>query len=318
MNTLMWENAATRDNCRLLAARGARLLGPADGIQACGETGAGRMLEPEMIRDLLLQHIRHSKHALPQLPADVSSSFEPPVSPENAANQPHADASPQASLANLHVVITAGPTKEPIDPVRFISNHSSGKMGFALAAAATDRKARVTLISGPVRLDTPPQVDRIDVETAQSMHDAVMHAVRDADIFISVAAVADYKVANAATEKMKKSAAEMTLKLVRNPDILKDVAALPNRPYCVGFAAETQSVETHARAKLNNKRLDMIAANRVAQPGNPVFGSDTNALDVFWGKSDHERIGPAPKTQVAAELLDLVALRLSQAAPTTA
>jgi phosphopantothenoylcysteine decarboxylase/phosphopantothenate--cysteine ligase len=311
MNTLMWQHAATRSNCQLLVERGVTMLGPADGLQACGETGAGRMLEPETIRDLLLHRIRTAGQPLPQLPAGISPSFEAPLTPENAANQPHAGASPAPPIAGLHIVITAGPTREPIDPVRFISNHSSGKMGYALAAAAADRQARVTLISGPVQLATPPQVQRIDVETAEAMHAAVLRSVVDADIFISVAAVADYRVAEVAPEKIKKNDAEMNLQLVRNPDILKAVAALPARPFCVGFAAETESVEAHARAKLHTKKLDMIAANQVAQADNPVFGSDTNSLDVYWGDTGHARILPAPKTQVAAELLDLVAERLA-------
>ena len=186
MNTLMWQHVATRSNCQLLVERGVTMLGPADGLQACGETGAGRMLEPETIRDLLVHRIRTARQPLPQLPAGITPSFEVPQTPENAANQPHAGASPAPPIAGLHIVITAGPTREPIDPVRFISNHSSGKMGYALAAAAASRQARVTLISGPVQLATPPQVQRIDVETAEAMHAAVLRSVADADIFISV------------------------------------------------------------------------------------------------------------------------------------
>ncbi|MCL4143481.1 UNVERIFIED_CONTAM: hypothetical protein GTU68_059834 [Idotea baltica] len=275
MNRLMWSNAATQDNAKTLVSRGITLLGPDEGAQACGETGAGRMLEPEDIRDRIVQYEHHK------------------------------------SLAGLHIVITAGPTVEPIDPVRYITNRSSGKMGFALATAAIKQQAKVTLIAGPVALPTPPNVSRIDVDTAKSMHAAALNAVHGADVFISVAAVADYRVEQVAQEKIKKSDDAMTLTLVRNPDILASIAAMPERPFCVGFAAETEHVEKYARGKLTKKKLDLIAANHVGQPDNPVFGSDTNSLEVFWPSDGHQHIPAAPKKQVAAQLLDIIADRLA-------
>lgn len=279
MNRLMWGNRATQANAQELQQRHITLLGPDEGEQACGETGAGRMLEPDdivaQLSQLMIQEI-----------------------------------TPTTKLAGLHIVITAGPTIEPIDPVRYLTNRSSGKMGFAIADAAVAHGATVTLIAGPVSLSTPAGVKRIDVDTAESMHAAALNAVNQADVFISVAAVADYRVDNVADEKIKKDDDAMTLTLVRNPDILASIAALPNRPFCVGFAAETQHVEKHARGKLQKKNLDLIAANHVGQADNPVFGSDTNSLDVFWQEDGHQHISPASKRQVAAELLDIVAQRL--------
>ncbi len=323
MNRLMWSNAATQENAQTLVLRGVTLLGPDEGAQACGETGAGRMLEPETITDLVIQFVnnetvsklsppqdgtghnnrRHSKQNNNSLPE--SASHNP------AANQPSAYAEHHRSLAGLHIVITAGPTVEPIDPVRYITNRSSGKMGFALASAAVKQQAKVTLIAGPVNLPTPGHVDRIDVDTAKSMHAAALSAIHGADVFISVAAVADYRVEQIADEKIKKKDDEMTLSLVRNPDILASIASIPDGPFCVGFAAETEHVEKYARGKLVKKRLDLIAANQVGQPDNPVFGSDTNSLDVYWPNDGHQHIAPAPKKQVAAELLDIIAERLA-------
>ncbi len=279
MNRLMWGNLATQANAQVLQQRHITLLGPDEGEQACGETGAGRMLEPD---DIVAQ--------LSQLMGQ--------------------ELSPTTKMAGLHIVITAGPTIEPIDPVRYLTNRSSGKMGFAIADAAVANGATVTLIAGPVSLSTPVGVKRIDVDTAESMHAAALNAVNKADVFISVAAVADYRVDNVADEKIKKNDDAMTLTLVRNPDILASIAALPNRPFCVGFAAETQHVEKHARGKLVKKNLDLIAANHVGQADNPVFGSDTNSLDVFWQEDGHQHISPASKRQVATELLDIVAQRL--------
>jgi len=244
MNRLMWSNAATQENIKTLTTRGMTMFGPDEGAQACGETGAGRMLEPEDIRDLVVQ-FANSKTML-----------------QHGSSQ-------YGALAGLHIVITAGPTVEPIDPVRFITNRSSGKMGFALAEAAALRQANVTLIAGPVSLDTPAGVTRIDVDTANAM-----------------------------------------LKLVRNPDILASIAALPEKPFCVGFAAETEHVEKYARGKLEKKNLDMIAANQVGRSDNPVFGSDTNSLDVYWPADGHQHIAPATKNQVAAELLDIIVQQL--------
>ncbi len=309
MNRLMWSNEATKHNSETLISRGITLLGPDEGEQACGETGAGRMLEPEDIRDLVIK-FANSK-SITQLANPNSTKLSARAQDNPAANQPSAYADHHASLAGLHFVITAGPTVEPIDPVRYITNRSSGKMGFALAEAAVLQQARVTLIAGPVSLPTPNGATRIDVDTAKSMHAAALNAVHGADVFISVAAVADYRVDAISDEKIKKSDEAMTLTLVRNPDILASIAAMPQRPFCVGFAAETQHVEKYARGKLVKKKLDLIAANHVGQPDNPVFGSDSNSLDIYWPEEGHQHIASAPKKQVAAELLDIIAERLA-------
>src|SRR5687767_750263 len=225
MNQAMWANAAVQENCAKLEARGVRLLGPAAGDQACGEVGLGRMLEPNEIAAALLD------------------------TPGPLRVQP---------LAGLKVVITAGPTREPIDPVRYITNRSSGKMGFAVATAAREAGADVVLVSGPVSLPTPAAVRRVDVETAEEMYRAVHDEVRGADIFIGCAAVSDYRPRNAASQKMKRSTAELDLPLVRSPDTLASVAALAEAPFTVGFAAETNDVAVHARDKLERKGIDMI------------------------------------------------------------
>jgi len=286
MNRLMWSHAATRENVARLTQRGVTILGPDEGLQACGETGAGRLLEPEALRDALIKGVQ--------------------------ARGPAQAVSP-GPLHGRSLVITAGPTQEAIDPVRFLGNRSSGRMGFAIAAAAARRGARVTLIAGPVALDTPAGVARIDVETAREMRVAVLGTVPAADVLVAVAAVADYRVADVAPEKIKKSAERLTLELVRNPDILAEVAALDDRPFCVGFAAETDRVEAHARGKLERKALDLIAANHVGQPGNAVFGSETNALDVYWRPDGHRRIETDTKAAVAERLLDIVAERFALA-----
>ena len=287
MNRLMWTNPATQSNCELLKSRGVTFFGPADGAQACGETGAGRMLEPENIRDALIEH--------------MAGSDSPPSTPTST------------QLLNGHkLLITAGPTQEAIDPVRYISNHSSGKMGFAIAAAALSLGASVTLVAGTVSLSASPAIKRIDVITAEDMLEAVMSQVADHDVFISVAAVADYKLETVMDQKIKKNDDQMQLSLVRNPDILKSVSTLKNRPFCLGFAAETQNMENHARGKLKRKQLDMIAANNVGQADNPVFGSDTNSLDVYWPEKDgHRHIPPGSKHEVARVLLEILATRLS-------
>jgi len=286
MNRLMWSHAATRENVARLTQRGVTILGPDEGLQACGERGAGRLLEPEALRDALIKGVQ--------------------------ARGPARAVSP-GPLHGRSLVITAGPTQEAIDPVRFLGNRSSGRMGFAIAAAAARRGARVTLIAGPVALDTPAGVARIDVETAREMRVAVLGTVPAADVLVAVAAVADYRVADVAPEKIKKSAERLTLELVRNPDILAEVAALDDRPFCVGFAAETDRVEAHARGKLERKALDLIAANHVGQPGNAVFGSETNALDVYWRPDGHRRIETDTKAAVAERLLDIVAERFALA-----
>ncbi|RFA30050.1 phosphopantothenoylcysteine decarboxylase [Alkalilimnicola ehrlichii] len=267
MNRIMWRNPATQANADLLRGRGVRLLGPGEGEQACGEVGAGRMLEPT------------------ELVAALMSGEE---------------------LAGVEVLITAGPTREPIDPVRYITNRSSGKMGFAVAAAAQRAGARVTLVSGPVALPTPVGVERVDVETAAEMHAAVMARVEQTDVFIGSAAVADYRPAAATQSKIKKNQAEMALALARTEDILSAVAAHPARPFTVGFAAETDRLAEYARGKLARKRLDMIAANWVG--GETGFDSADNALEVFWPEG-HQALERQPKAELAEALIRLIAKR---------
>lgn len=288
MNRLMWSNAATRDNCSVLQHRGVTFLGPAEGIQACGETGAGRMLEPEQIRDRLIDQLTIRSQASQPSTPDVNGLF-----------------------AGQRILITAGPTQEAIDPVRYISNRSSGKMGFAIAEAAVKLGAHVTLVAGPVSLQCSAAIDRVDAISANDMHDAVMAKVAQCDIFISVAAVSDYRLESANDQKLKKNNDPLQLSLVPNPDILKNVASLAKRPFCVGFAAETEHVEKYARGKMIHKNLDMIAANHVAQADNPVFGSDTNALQVYCTRN-HEKhdIASAGKDSVAHSLLLLIAEHL--------
>lgn len=273
MNQQMYRNVATQANLTSLASRGYTLWGPASGSQACGEVGLGRMLEPLEI-------------------AELASDF---FATKEVSAQP---------LAGQSVLITAGPTREAIDPVRYISNHSSGKMGFALAKAAAEMGATVTLVSGPVNLATPDGVTRIDVESAQNMLDAVMDNVDKKHIFIGCAAVADYRISDVATCKIKKSAEEMQLALVRNPDILATVASLPNRPFVVGFAAETHDVETYARDKLKRKNLNMIAANDVSVAG-LGFNADANALRVFWPQGSQD-LPATDKLTLARQLLSLI------------
>lgn len=282
MNSVMWEAEATSANIDTLKQRGVTMLGPGVGSQACGETGAGRMLEPDEIVGQL-QSLQ-----LPLATSIKSSSVT-------------------GDLHNIDVLITAGPTRERIDPVRFLSNHSSGKMGYALAEAARAAGANVTLISGPVTLATPLGVDRVDVSTAEEMQTEVMSRIKRDSIFISVAAVADYKVAEQSDEKIKKTDEDLTLKLVRNPDILAGVASASSRPFCVGFAAETQKLEHHARSKLEKKNLDMIVANLVG--GGRTFGQDTNQVDVFWSDGGSKSFALQSKRSLADGLIALIADR---------
>jgi len=230
MNTVMWEAAATQTNVECLQDRGVRFFGPGVGSQACGETGAGRMLEPD------------------DLVAQLQATGVDQASHQSATGL----------LQGVEVLITAGPTREAIDPVRFLSNHSSGKMGYAIADAAQAAGARVTLVSGPVNLPTPANVKKIDVSSAMDMQSEVMSRVTKDGIFVSVAAVADYRVEDQQQQKIKKSDESMTLTLVRNPDILATVSASAERMFCVGFAAETQNLEQYARAKLEKKNLDLL------------------------------------------------------------
>jgi len=269
MNQQMWANAATQANVTTLRARGVSVLGPASGEQACGETGEGRMLEPAELAAMVM---------------DSLSTARP--------------------LAGCKVVVTAGPTRERIDPVRYITNRSSGKMGYAVAQAAREAGAEVLLVSGPVSLPTPAGVTRVPVESAQQMHDAVHAALAGADIYIGAAAVADYRPAVPAAQKIKKCSDTMTLELIRAPDILASVAALERRPFVVGFAAETQDLEQNARAKLEGKRLDMIAANRVGD--GVAFDRDDNALLLLW-PGGREELPTCGKLELARQLVRRIA-----------
>lgn len=276
MNQAMWQNPATQANVQLLAERGVRFIGPADGEQACGEVGPGRMVEP----------------------AQIAAA----VAVEMAA-------APQC-LAGLEVLVTAGPTREPIDPVRYVSNRSSGKMGFALAHAAAVAGARVRLIAGPVGLDTPPNVERIDVETAAQMHDATLSAAATADVYIGAAAIADYRPASVPPQKIKKTADTMDVHMVRSADVLADVAALKNGPFTVGFAAETEKLAEHATAKLERKHLDMIIGNLVGD--NLCFDRDDNSVLVLW-RDGRTEFGCMPKSELAARLVTVIAERYREA-----
>ena len=299
MNRLMWAHPATRANCATLAGRGVRFIGPASGDQACGEVGAGRFEEPERIVEAL--RARAPDDALNDALNDAL---------DGALDDPSGHA-PGDTLAGRHVLLTAGPTREPIDPVRYIGNRSSGRMGFAIAAEAARRGAEVTLVSGPVALPTPAGVGRIDVESAQDMHEEVMRLAPSSDLFIAVAAVSDYRVVERSAHKLKKDGEPLTLSLLANPDILADVAASEPRPFCVGFAAETERLEEHARLKLADKRLDLIAGNRVADANAPVFGSDDNAVELYWADGGHRSLPRAPKPDIARALLDTVIERLA-------
>src|SRR4051812_39421776 len=273
MNRLMWSNPATQANVATLKSRGIHVWGPGEGDQACGETGAGRMLEPL------------------QLAAFVAGTL-----------------APSGPLAGKRLLLTAGPTRERIDPVRFISNRSSGKMGFAVAAAARELGADVTIVCGPVNLATPAGVKRIDVESAADMLQAVTENIEGVDIFVATAAVADYRPANPVECKIKKTSESMDIKMERTVDILATVAARVGaaRPFVVGFAAETDSVEQYARQKLLKKNLDMIAANEVGH--DKVFEKDDNALLVLW-RDGRRELPHAPKVALARDLVALIADR---------
>jgi phosphopantothenoylcysteine decarboxylase/phosphopantothenate--cysteine ligase len=271
MNQVMWTNAATQDNIRVLHSRGIHLFGPGQGDLACGESGPGRMLEPE------------------QLLEQVAGLFETDL------------------LTGKRVLVTAGPTREDIDAVRFISNRSSGKMGYAVAAAAAAAGAQVTLVSGPVALTPPARVECITVLSAQDMDDAVLARAPGCDIFVAAAAVADYRPETTQIGKLKKTAPELTLNLRRTPDILASVAALPAAPFTVGFAAETESLIENAQAKRVAKAVDMIAANWVGR-ADSGFDSDTNALQLFWQDGGVE-LPLAGKERLARELIGVIAQR---------
>ncbi|MEI7868067.1 MAG: bifunctional phosphopantothenoylcysteine decarboxylase/phosphopantothenate--cysteine ligase CoaBC [Candidatus Methylumidiphilus sp.] len=268
MNRAMWSNPATQDNASCLAARGIRLLGPAEGGQACGESGYGRMLEPA------------------EICRAMGKFFV------------------QGSLAGRTVLVSAGPTREAIDPVRYLTNRSSGKMGYAMAQAAVDAGAKVTLVSGPVALDPPMEAQVVRVESAAEMFEAVVGLATRHDIYIGTAAVADYTPATVAEEKIKKHEAALIIRLTRTRDILAAVASLPNKPFTVGFAAETGNLESYAREKLEGKGLDMIAANRVGQ-AQGGFDSHENALWVCWN-GGVKNLPMASKQDIAIQLIELI------------
>ena len=273
MNMQMYLHAATQSNLKVLAERGVHIWGPGVGSQACGDVGPGRMLDPMDIVE------------------EVTKFLQP---------------APQTDFSFL---ITAGPTREAIDPVRYISNHSSGKMGFALAEAAAAIGAKVTLVAGPVNLPTPKGVKRIDVESALEMQSAVEAEVAQHPIFIGCAAVADYRMAEVAPQKMKKTEGQegLSLQLIKNPDIIAGVAARTDKPFVVGFAAETQDVARYALDKLQRKGMDMIAANDVSR-ADQGFNADQNALTVFWADGQQE-LPLASKQQVAQQLISLIIKR---------
>lgn len=268
MNQQMWLNPATQENLEKMKARGIAVIGPAEGEQACGETGPGRMLEPEEIASL------------------AAESFETNI------------------LSGSRLLVTAGPTREAIDPVRYISNRSSGRMGYAVAMAAIEAGAEVSLVSGPVNLSAPDRADLIKVTSAAEMYSAVMQKISGTDIFISAAAVADYSLQTIAEQKIKKSSDSYELSLQKNPDILAEVAGLNSPPFTVGFAAETENLELNAQTKLRSKKLDMIAANQVGE--DLGFDSEMNALTVFWG-AERKQLQKASKTRLARTLITLIA-----------
>ncbi len=278
MNHVMWSNPAVQENRQKLERRGVRILGPAVGDQACGESGPGRMLEPD----------------------DIVAAVMKPIAVATAK---------PGSMDGKTVMITAGPTREAIDSVRYLSNRSSGKMGYALAAAARDAGANVILVSGPVSLTTPDGVTRIDIESAKELFAAVHDNLEGVQIFIGAAAVADYHAASASAGKIKKTAGEMSLDLVKTPDILASVARLSDRPFTVGFAAETENLREYALGKLEKKNLNMIVANLVG-PG-LGFETDRNAVDVYW--RDGEMSFPlTDKEELASALVELIASNYEQ------
>jgi phosphopantothenoylcysteine decarboxylase / phosphopantothenate---cysteine ligase len=269
MNQQMYQNAATTENIQKLKRHQTLVWGPDEGEQACGEVGPGRMLEPSVLLNQMQDYFKPGR------------------------------------LQGRRIMITAGPTREAIDPVRYISNRSSGKMGYALAQAAIDQGAEVTLVSGPVCLSPPPQATLLKCISAEQMLDQVLGAIQQQDIFIATAAVADYRIEQIAEQKIKKSEDRLTLNLVKNTDILASVSALDIRPFCVGFAAETQDLQHYAEHKMKNKNLDMIAANRV-DAADSGFEVDENALSVFWPGGSKE-LPRQSKTAIATALIDIIA-----------
>jgi phosphopantothenoylcysteine decarboxylase/phosphopantothenate--cysteine ligase len=280
MNQQMWAHPAVQANCALLQSRGVTVITPASGAQACGDVGAGRLPEPLELREAVTKLL-------------TATSNE---------------------LAGKHLVITAGPTREAIDPVRYLSNHSSGRMGFALATAAQRMGAHVTLVAGPCQLPTPAGVTRIDVMSAEQMNAAVLGVIAEADIFIGCAAVADYRPTHVADNKIKKDNDAMHIALVKNPDILANVAALAKAPFTIGFAAETNDVAHYAQDKLQRKKLNMIAANDVSDTS-IGFNSEDNAMLLFWRDKDNtvqqQALARASKLAIAQQILQQAAKLLS-------
>ncbi|MGY8789807.1 MAG: bifunctional phosphopantothenoylcysteine decarboxylase/phosphopantothenate--cysteine ligase CoaBC [Pseudomonadales bacterium] len=276
MNQGMWRNTNTQDNLKLIQEKGVVVFGPASGEQACGDTGPGRMQEP----------------------ADIARAA--------------ADLFETGTLAGINITITAGPTREAIDPVRYISNHSSGKMGYALARAAMEAGANVVLISGPVALDPPPRVKLVTVESASQMLDACK--VVPGDIFISVAAVADYRPEQSATEKIKKTEETMILTMVKTPDILATLSLSYDRPFCVGFAAETENLEEYACKKLQDKKLDLIFSNNASD----TFNSDSALVTAYWNERNEEKnpgkknFEESTKSSLARDMVALIASRYQE------
>jgi phosphopantothenoylcysteine decarboxylase/phosphopantothenate--cysteine ligase len=268
MNQAMWHDAVTQHNLQKLDAmpdKQITWLGPDEGKQACGDFGFGRMLEPGQLLEAVINHFQ------------------------------------QGLLSGLRLMLTAGPTLEPIDPVRYLSNHSSGKMGFALAEAARDMGAQVTLIAGPVSLETPERIKRVNVQTTSEMLKACMKRVETTDIFIAAAAVCDYRPVKVAQEKIKKQQSTLMLELTQNPDILASVSLHANRPFCVGFAAETQDLAAFAERKLAQKKLDLLVANNVSETG-IGFGSDYNAATLLWPGAS-EVVERTTKAKLAIKIL---------------
>lgn len=299
MNQQMWRNESTQMNIELLSRRQAiYLCGPAEGEQACGDTGPGRMAEPDNILKSCGSLLK-------------------------SCTESHESAHKGLRLKGKQVLITAGPTIEDIDPVRYISNRSSGKMGYAIAQAALDEGAKVILVSGPTALDAPQNAELFLVRSARQMYDTVFQRIDSVDIFIATAAVADYRPIKKIDKKIKKNADKLTIELVKNPDILKDVAALLNKPVSIGFAAETNDIESYALDKLQRKNLDMIAANKVGETEG--FEGDNNELHLFWRPRVHKRrvhkrkahkkteisskkLPYASKKQLAEQLIDEIVL----------
>ena len=273
MNQAMWSNPATQTNMEILQKRGIQVFGPGSGSQACGDVGAGRMLEPMELVKLTAETFNNGK------------------------------------LAGKKVVITAGPTREAIDPVRYISNHSSGKMGYALAQAVAEAGANCVLVSGPVNLSAPVNVKTVSVNSAAEMHAAVMQEISDTDVFIGSAAVADYRAVEVAEQKIKKNDDEMVIKLVKNPDILKDVSYLESRPFCVGFAAESEKLVEHARGKLERKKLDFVVANDISR-SDIGFNQEHNEVVLVTAEGE-EGIPKTSKANLAKTIVAKIATLIS-------